>query len=148
MRALGWLLFVFLPLSVAVLLALFVVFGMENEAAVMAVQAPTSADAARARGFAKRAIKQVVNAKQATVLSVSERDLDSSFALMNRAVRRFKGDAKVTPRGLNAAITFALPKNPIRSYVNIRFGILQSTKGLNVSKVSVGAIELSGATAS
>ncbi len=49
MRALGWLLFVFLPLSVAVLLALFVVFGMENEAAVTTVQAPTSADAARAR---------------------------------------------------------------------------------------------------
>ena len=49
MRALGWLLFVFLPLSAAVLLVLFVVFGMENEAAVTTVQAPTSADAARAR---------------------------------------------------------------------------------------------------
>lgn len=147
MRVLRWLLFVFLPFSAVILLALFVVFGMENEPAVKAVKAPTSADAARARAFAKRAIKQMVNAESMTILSVSERDLDSSFSLMNRAVQRLKGDAKVTSLGLDAAITLALPKNPVRRYVNTRFGIVPSDRGLKISKVSVGSVELTGATA-
>jgi len=147
MRVLRWLLFVFLPFSVVILLAMFVIFGMENEAAVKAAKAPTSADAVRASAFAKRAIKQMVNAESVTVLSISERDLDSAFALMNRGFRRLLGDAEVTPHGIIAAITLALPKNPVRSYVNIRFGIVPSDRGLKISKVSVGSIELTGGAA-
>lgn len=148
MRVIRWILFVILPLGLIGLSALFVVFGMENVAAVTVAKSPTSADASRAQSFAKRAIKQVVNAKSATTLSVKEQDLDSSFALMNRAVRRLKGDATVTRKGLEAAITLALPKNPVRNYVNIRFGIVPSAEGLEVSRVSVGSIALGGESAS
>lgn len=108
MRVLRWLSLVFLPFSVVILLAMFAAFGMDNEAAV---KAPASADAVRASAFAKRAIKQMVNAESAMVLSVSERDLDSAVVLMNRGLRRLLGDAEVTPYGINAAITLALPKN-------------------------------------
>ncbi len=153
MAAFRWTIFVFLPLSIIVLLALFAVFGMENRAAVKIAKAPTSADAERARSFAKRAIKQVVDAKQATVLSISEQDLDSSFALMSRAVRRLKGDATITRRGLEAAVTLALPKNLFRSYVNIRIGLGPSTRGLEIpnslsvrSKFPVGTRRASSVT--
>ena len=86
-----------------------------------------------------------MNAKSATVLSVSEKDLDSAFALMNRAVRRLKGDATVTRRGLDAAITLSLPQDPLGKYVNVRIGVPPSTDGLEISRVSVGAIRLTGA---
>ena len=147
MRLLGWFLFVILPLPVVILIGVFAIYGVEKQAAVTVAKAPTPADAARAKSFAKRTIKQVVNAKSATVLSVSEKDLDSAFALMNRAVRRLKGDATVTRRGLDPAITLSLPQNPLGKYVNVRIGVPPSTDGLEISHVSVGAIKLTGAQA-
>ncbi len=72
MRFLGWFLFVILPLAAVSLIGLFAVYGVEKQAAVAVVKAPTSADAARAKSFAKRTVKQVVNVKSATVLSVKE----------------------------------------------------------------------------
>ena len=50
-------------------------------------------------------------------------------------------------RGLDAAITLDLPKNPLGSYVNVSIGILPSARGLEISRMSVGSIELSGTQA-
>ena len=61
---------------------MFAIYGVEKQAAVTAAKAPTPADAARVKSFAKRTIRQVVNAKSATILSVSEKDFDSAFALI------------------------------------------------------------------
>ena len=59
MRLLGWFLFVILPLTVVILIGVFAVYGVEKQAAVTVAKAPTPADAARAKSFAKRTIKQV-----------------------------------------------------------------------------------------
>ena len=59
MRLLGWFLFVILPLTVVILIGVFAIYGVEKQAAVTVAKAPTPSDAARAKSFAKRTIKQV-----------------------------------------------------------------------------------------
>lgn len=147
MRAIFRLFLVVLPLSCLVVVLVFLAFATENRALVTAAKAPTSEDATRARSLAKRAVTQLLNAKRPTDLSVSETDLDSVFALMNRAVSRLSGEARVSPDGFGAALTYTLPKNPVRNFINVQFGLKSSLTGLELLPASVGALTVSGGTA-
>lgn len=147
MRAIFRLFLVVLPLMCLAVFLVFLVFATENHALVTTAKAPTSKDATRARSLAKRAVTQLLNAKRPTELSVSESDFDSVFALINRAVSRLKGEARVSPDGFGAALTFRLPKNPVRNFINIKFGLKPSQKGLELQPVSIGALTVSGGTA-
>lgn len=147
MRAIFRLFLVVLPLSCLLAVLVFAVFATENRALVTTAKAPTSEDATRARALAKRAVTQLLNAKRPTDLSVGETDLDSVFALMNRAVSRLSGEARISPDGFGAALTFTLPKNPVRNFINVQFGLKPSSKGLELLPLSVGAFTVSGGTA-
>ncbi len=121
-----------------------VYFGMENHPAVTSVKTVTADDATRARALAKRVIKQVLHATTTTTLVLDEKDVDGIFALMNRAVPRLVGDATISGQGLDAALTFRLPDNPLRNYVNLRFGLKPSTTGLDIETTSLGQIPVPG----
>lgn len=147
MRAIFRLFLFVLPLSCLVVVFVFMVFATENRALVTSAKAPTSEDATRARSLAKRAVTQLLNARRPTELLISETDLDSVFALVNRAVSRLAGEARVSPDGFGAALTFTLPKNPVRNFINVQFGLKPSSKGLELLPASVGALTVSGGTA-
>ncbi len=144
MRALRRVVFVIIPLSAIALFSVLLILAAENKPAVSGVRQPTTADATRARAFAQRGVKQLLDAKSATILSVSERDLDSVLSLMQRAVRKLSGDARFSRRGLDAAITYKLPENPWRNYINIRFGLKPSSSGLDLASMSIGKLNISG----
>ena len=137
--------FVYVPLFflLAVLGAAY--FGTENQPAVASVKTVTPADAARARALAKRVVNQILHARTATTLHFSEHELDAVFSLVNRGIGRLVGDTTISPDGLEAAITFRLPKNPLRNYMNLRFGLNPSDTGLDIATTSLGRIPVPGA---
>lgn len=137
--------FIYLPIGLAIAVIALVFFGTENQPAATVVRTATKADVERARALGKRVVQQLLDATAATTLVLSEKDFDGVFALMNRGVRRLAGDATISPRGLDAAITLRLPRNPFRNYVNLRFGLRPSESGLEFATTSLGSIQLSGA---
>jgi hypothetical protein len=147
MRVIRRFVFLILPLIMLAVIAAFLVFATENKAAVTNAQAPTTADATRAKSFAKRSVDQLLNAKTPTILSVREQDLDSVFALMNSAVHQLSGNAMVSQRGLTAEVTYILPKNPWRNFINIHFGLKPSTSGVDFTPLSIGKLKIPGRTA-
>lgn len=135
---------IYVPIVAVLVILGTVYFGMENQPAVTSAKTVTADDATRARALAKRIIKEVLHATTTTTLMLNEKDVDGIFALMNRAVPRLAGDATISAQGLDAAVTFQLPRNPLRNYVNLRFGLKPSATGLDLETTSLGQIPVPG----
>ncbi len=138
--------FMYIPSCAAIAVIALVYFATENRPAATAVRTVQTADVARARTLGKRVVEQLFDVKAATTIVLSEKDIDSVFALMSQGIPRLTGDATIAASGLDAAITLRLPKNPFRNYVNLRFGLRPSPRGLDFAATSLGRIALSGAT--
>jgi len=136
--------FIYLPILFVLAVIGSAYLVTENRPAVTSVKTPTAADATRAHALAKRVVEQILNTTTATTLILSEKDIDGVFALMSRGIWRLVGDATISARGLDAAITLRLPRNPLRNYVNLRFGLKPSATGLNIATTSLGRIPISG----
>jgi hypothetical protein len=89
--------FIYLPIGLAIAVIALVFFGTENQPAATVVRTATKADVERARALGKRVVQQLLDATAATTLVLSEKDFDGVFALMNRGVRRLAGDATISP---------------------------------------------------
>ncbi len=148
MRTLRRFVLIVLPLSLLVLLAALFFLATENNAAVSTANTATTTDTTRVRSFARRGVDQLLNAKAPTILSVSELDIRSIFALAKHAVRRFSGKVQVTRRGMDATVTYKLPANPWRNYLNIRFGLNPSSSGMAIRSIRVGKLTIPGRVAS
>ncbi len=145
MKSILRIVFVYLPLLFLLAVLGIAYFGTENQPAVQSVKTVTAADAARARALAKRVVNQILHARTATTLRFNEHELDAVLSLVNRGIGRLVGDTSISPDGLEAAITFRLPRNPLRNYVNLRFGLNPSDTGLDIATTSLGRIPIPGA---
>jgi hypothetical protein len=137
--------FIYLPMVFVLAVLGGAYFVTENRPAVTSVRTPTAADATRANALWKRVVDQILNATTVTTLIFKEKDVNGVFALMSRAIPRLVGEASISPRGLDVAITLRLLRNPLRNYVNLRFGLKPSATGLDIATTSLGRIPIPGA---
>ena len=146
MKAILRVVLVYVPIGLAIAAVALVYFGAENSPATTVVRTATASDVARARALGRRIAAQLLDATAPTTIALRKKDLDSLFALMSRGVSRLAGDTTVSARGLDVAITLRLPSNPFRKYLNLRFGLRPSKRGLVFATMSLGQIRLSGET--
>lgn len=98
----------------------------------------------QAKELAKRTIKDILNADKPVALAASSDELNSLFTLASRALPRLKGRFNVTRIGLLGAMTLQLPENPFGRYLNISVQINPSDSELNIERLKIGQLSISG----
>ncbi len=64
-----------------------------------------------------------------------------------RGLPRLQGRVNLTEFGIEGALSFRVPQNPMGQYLNVRFGIEPSSYGLYLSYLKVGHLSFSGESA-
>lgn len=144
---LRWLFFIILPALFIGLPVVAALTFLENTPAAVKQKTATTADASRARAMGRQAVDKMLNATKPSKLIFTQKDFNGMTALATRAVSRLSGATTINRLGLDMSLTFEVPQNPIGKYVNLQFGLVPSSTGLNVSHVTFGKINVSGATA-
>ena len=149
MRLFRRIILLILLILIVVLPLVVVLQTFEKTPAVKETEVIDTDSAIRARALAEETIRELLkHGSTATVsVSASEDDLNSLMAFVARAITRLEGHASVTQQGLEAAITFRLPHNPVGDFINLRFDINPSESGLNISRITIGSLEVSDSVA-
>ena len=147
MKLLKWTVFVLLPLALIVAPVAIAFAILEDTPATTKRQTVSAADVSRTRSIGRQAVEKLLNAKEQSSLTFSQKDVDGMIALATRTSTRLSGKVDLHRSGLNTAITLKLPRNPIGRYVNLEFGLNPSSTGLDISHVELGRISITGATA-
>lgn len=144
MRLFRWFFLVILPIILIGLPVAAALTFLESTPAAVKQKGATTADASRARAMGRQAVDKMLNATEPSELIFTQKDFNGLAALGTRAISRLSGTTTINRLGLDAAITFKVPQNPVGTYVNLQFGLNPSPTGLNVSHVSVGKLNISG----
>lgn len=139
-----------LVLSMTVVVPSVLIFlTFEKKPAVQKTELTDTDRAARAKDLAQRSLKELIKQDDATPISISasEDDLNSLMAILVRGIPRLQGRINIKQSGLDAAVTFRLPHNPIGDFINLRVGIYPSESGLQLSRVIIGRIKISNKVA-
>ncbi len=140
------LLILLLVLGIATV-TLFGLFALEQTPVVTQAQ-PFDVDSAlKVRALAKRWHKALLAANETVIISISESDLEEIIAFAVRAMPEFSGRVDVMDKELRAAVSLALPANPLGNYVNIRMDLSESDAGLSIDRLTLGRIEIPGSLA-
>ena len=148
-RRLLRLLFLLIVLMMVVVPSVLIFLTFEKKPAVEKSELIDTDKATRAKELAERSLKEIIKQDDAAFVSISasEDDLNSLMAILARGIPRLQGRINITQSGLNAAMTFRLPHNPIGSFINLRVGIYPSESGLQLSPVTIGRIRISNKVA-
>lgn len=101
-------------------------------------------DAARARGLAKRVWRTLRRGGHTITLSVSEQELNSIAAFVDRGTGRLAARAKVDPGHADGAVSLRLLQRPLAIYLNLRFRLESSRGGIEITRLRLGRIPLPG----
>ena len=101
-------------------------------------------DVQRARILAKRTIESVLAADEPVVVALSENELNGLVAMASRGVPELTGRINVTEWGLEGALSYRLPDNPLARFVNLRGGLEASSHGIYINRLALGRIEVPG----
>jgi hypothetical protein len=132
---------IIIPLLLMLLLA---GLALEKDPLVVTTSVPTVESAQQVKFLAKTILGALGDQREISVIAASERDLNAVMLLAGRGVRRFSGQAFVTPSTLRVNISVRMPRNPFGHYLNLRGEILPDNRGLNVHGVTIGKLPLPG----
>jgi len=122
----------------------FLAFLLEDDSCAIVGPPVSTDDAVRSRALAKRTVQVFSGEGETLSLVVSEDELNSLLKIMNRGVRRLSGSVELVDGGAWACMSLRLPESPLGQYVNFRFNLSSSAKGLLVSGAEIGSISISG----
>jgi hypothetical protein len=118
--------------------------ALEKDPLVVRTSVPTVESAQQVKFLAKTILSALEDQREITVIAASESDLNAVMLLGGRGVRRFSGQAFVTPGVLRVNISVRMPRNPLGHYLNLRGEILSDERGLNIHGVTIGKLPLPG----
>lgn len=144
MKLFRWFFLVILPITLLGLPVAAALTFLENTPVAIKQKTATVADASLARAMGRQAVDKMLNATEPSELVFTQKDFNGLIALGTRAVARLSGTTTVNRLGLDTAMTFKVPQNPIGNYVNFQFGLNPSPTGLDITQVSVGKLKISG----
>ena len=119
-------------------------FVIEDTRLVEDAKSLNPEDAERAKRLLKATWEGLVDIRDDNVVTASEADLNSLFALVTRGLPGAVGHANITSQGLEGAISAQLPPNPVGSYINLRIGMAPSSSGLEFTHATLGGLRLPG----
>ncbi len=125
-------------------IALLAGLALEKDPLVVRTSVPTVESAQQVKFLAKTILSALEDQREITVIAASESDLNAVMLLGGRGVRRFSGQAFVTPGVLRVNISVRMPRNPLGQYLNLRGEILPDERGLNIHSVTIGKLPLPG----
>ncbi|MFA7060180.1 MAG: hypothetical protein WC156_05110 [Pedobacter sp.] len=125
-------------------IALLAGLALEKDPLVVRTSVPTVESAQQVKYLAKTILSALEDQREITVIAASESDLNAVMLMGGRGVRRFSGQAFVTPGVLRVNISLRMPRNPFGQYLNLRGEILPDERGLNIDGVKIGKLPLSG----
>lgn len=135
-------------LLLAVVLPIGAVFVLLEKTPASVNQRTASVqDAARARRLARETLVTLFEARETSRLTFQEQDINGIISLGNRAYRELRGQATVASDGLHIDMTLRVPANPLGQFVNFELDVRPSDYGLDVARLRLGRMEISGATA-
>ena len=144
MKLFRWFFLVILPVTLLGLPVAAALTLLEDTPVAVKQKTATIADASLARAMGRQAVDKMLHATEPSELTFTQKDFNGLIALAMRAVARLSGTTTVNRLGLDAALTFKAPRNPIGNYVNFQFGLNPSPTGLDISQVSVGRLKIPG----
>jgi hypothetical protein len=147
MKLIRWIIFGVIPLLLIVTPIVIALNILEKTPATTKRQTVSTADVSRARDLGRQAVDKLLNSNKKSTLIFSQKDIDGMIALATRANARLSGKADLHRSGLNTALTFKAPQNPVGRFINLEFGLNPSSTGLEFSHVTIGRFSLSGETA-
>jgi hypothetical protein len=140
-----WLYIIALALIIPLFsIALLAGLALEKDPLVVRTSVPTVESAQQVKFLAKTILSALEDQREITVITASESDLNAVMLLGGRGVRRFSGQAFVTPGVLRVNISVRMPRNPLGHYLNLRGEILPDERGLNLHGVRIGKLPLPG----
>ncbi|MBT5665806.1 MAG: hypothetical protein HOJ06_10720, partial [Rhodospirillaceae bacterium] len=129
MKLLRWFFLVILPVTLLGLPVVAALTFLENTPVAVKQKTATVADASLARAMGRQAVDKMLNATEPSELVFTQKDFNGVTALATRALARLSGTTTVNRLGLDTAMTFEVPRNPIGNYVNFQFGLNPSPTG-------------------
>ena len=136
---------VFLVLAAIVAVPVWVAWrALDDKPVVIEAKSLQADDVQRARILAKRTIESVLAADEPVVVALSENELNGLVAMASRGVPELTGRINVTEWGLEGALSYRLPDNPLGRFVNLRGGLEASSHGIYINRLALGRIEVPG----
>ena len=127
-----------------VFIALLAALALEKDPLVVSTSVPTVESAQQVKYLAKTILGALKDQREITLIAASESDLNAVMLICGRGVRRFSGQAFVTPGVLKVNISLRMPQNPFGQYLNLRGEILSDKRGLNIHGVKIGKLHMPG----
>jgi len=121
--------------------------ALDLRSAVGARPSVDSLDAARSNGLLLK-LKHVLDPDIGhDRLSVSQSELNSAFAILEHAVPRLRGRAKMSDGELSLVVSAEVPRAPIGLWLNLAVSISARGEKLEIKTVRLGRLQLPGAMA-
>ena len=132
---------------VVISLAIFVFMLVDKQASTHPTHQINPQHAAYSKQLAKRLAGQLKSASQsAATITLAQKEINGLTALAHRAIPRAAIDIRLSPNVAVLLASYQLPGHLGEYFVNLKASLLPSTNGLELAKVTVGDIELSGET--
>jgi hypothetical protein len=135
--ALGFLVMLISPL-------VLLLMASESDPAVTVVAEAETQAAVKAKKIARQLRTDLTSDAKEASISISQQDLNGLIAIAMRGVQQLQGRVNTTPIGIEGAFTLHIPQNPFGQYLNFRFGITPSNRGLHLNHLSLGSLQFSG----
>ncbi|MDF1552149.1 MAG: hypothetical protein P1P84_03755 [Deferrisomatales bacterium] len=126
------------------LLTSLVFLALDSTPTVPPAQTADVNAAVRTRRLVKKTWRTVKHAQGDVRLVFTEEELNSVAAFVARGTGRLAGRTGISADGVDVALTLRLPELPLRKFVNVRFRILPSERGIALSRVYLGSLRLPG----
>lgn len=136
-----------LRLSAALLLVGVVALGLilslalSDRPSVTAPSVTTPQQVYQIKALAKRTLK-ALNRSSSSEISLSQEELNSVSSLIARAYPRLRSQFSVDPRGLNLALSLALPPNPFGRYLALQLHLPISARQLRIEQLQLGSLRI------
>lgn len=130
-----------------ILIAIFVFMLVDKQASTHPTHQINPQHAAYSKQLAKRLAGQLKSASHsAATITLAQKEINGLTALAHRAIPRAAIDIRLSPNVAVLLASYQLPAHFGEYFVNLKASLLPSTNGLELAKVTVGDIELSGET--
>jgi hypothetical protein len=134
--------FIFFIIPLFLMLLIFVI--SDDHSLVPGTQVMNTDTATNSKALARELRNLIKSPEEKVEFQVSEEEINSLVAFASRAIPRLNGHVSVAESGVSGTFSLHVPENFFGEYINVRFGVLPSASGLDVTYVSVGNITLPG----
>ncbi|MFT6914092.1 MAG: hypothetical protein ACJAWL_000380 [Motiliproteus sp.] len=124
-----------------VALGLLLSMALSDQPSVAAPPDTSSQQVYQIKALAQRSLKALKRSRPSTI-RVSQSELNSVSSLVARAYPELLSQFRVTPAGLDLALSLAVPHNPFGRYLSVRLHVPIASAQLRIEQLQLGSLRI------